>query len=148
MKVKKAYTELFELLNNNRDKTVETIWAEIESLCSGSERAEKTFFKNDDNQIVSIYCYYHKRWEDISDHAYGRKVNSTTGYNTMCKIGVNQWTKQQRLAKLAKEELLSRVSQGLVDVTEIPAEQARIEDERKNIYYSDEYNKLPVSDLN
>ena len=59
----------------------------------------------------------------------------------MCKIGVNEWSKQQRIAKKASSELLTRVSCGEVLAEDISTLQAEIESARSAI----NYDALPTS---
>ena len=109
--VKKAFVELVELLEANENKKVSSIMPQILELVT-SKAQTKTFITNDKGEVVKVFCYYHKVWEDVSEHEYGAKASSASGLNTMCKVGVSNWTKQQRVAKQAKADLLERVANG------------------------------------
>lgn len=130
--VKKVFVELVELLEANQNKKIQTIMPQVLELVSGKS-AQKTFHKDDNGEVVAIYCYYHKCWELVSEVEYGRKASTAHGYNTMCKEGVSLWTKQQRDAKKAKEELLSQVATGEVEPSELPVRLEEIEDTRKRV---------------
>ena len=52
----------------------------------------------------------------------------------MCKEGTSLWTKQQREAKKAKEELLNAVAAGEVPADEIQTRLDQIEDARVAVY--------------
>ena len=139
MAIKKQYQELFDFINSNKQKKISSVYDELVQLMSASTRMEATFKKDSDGNITHIYCYYHKKWEDLSVHEFGTKSKSTTGYNTMCKVGVNQWSKQQREAKRAKELMLEQVASGEVRAEDIQTRLAEIEQERTTIVYPDNY---------
>ena len=141
MKIKKAYVELIALLEANSNKKVSTILAEVKALCESKNASAsdsgKTFLKNDEGEVIAIYCYYHKVWEPLIDVEYGTKKHSTTGLNTMCKAGVSSWTKQQRIAKQSKESLLGKLAIGELEVSDLESEMAKIEATRVSIEMGD-----------
>ena len=111
MAIKKDYQLIVEFLEANQNKKVATILEQLREMCSQSNTV--TFKKDADGNVTEVFCYYHKRWESLATHEYGKKAsNKATGLNTMCKVGYNQWTKQQSAAKKAKEQLLTRVAAG------------------------------------
>lgn len=126
MKVKKVFVELVAFLEANQNKKVSSILDDIKKMTM-SKKIDSTILKNAKGEVVAIFCYYHKQWELISDVDYGAKKNTASGYNTMCKIGVSKWTKQQRNAKNSSQELLKNVSEGKVDHTKLLKLQADIE---------------------
>ena len=129
MSIKKSYIEIVEFLQANENKKVSTIIEEI-LLLAESKKASKTFIEDEEVNVIAIYCYYHKQWELLSDVPYGSKANSSTGFNTMCKVGTSMWTKKQRDAKKAKAELLDRVSVGDISPADIKHHQSDIESMR------------------
>ncbi|MGI9571568.1 MAG: hypothetical protein ACR2PH_17925 [Desulfobulbia bacterium] len=131
--VKKAYVELIELLRANENKKVSTILPQILEMVTSKGGVGKTFMKDDEGNVIAIYCYYHKKWEPISECEYGQKASTAHGFNTMCKEGVSNWTKQQRKAKIANEKLLDDVANGDVEVGLIGDIKQTIDDERKAI---------------
>jgi uncharacterized protein with NRDE domain len=134
--VKKQFEELYAVLEENKNKKVSTILPQLIELMSKKNNASgqaNTFIKDDEGNVVAIYCYYHKKWELLSDVEYGSKKGTATGYNTMCKEGVSKWTKQQRVKKAQEAELLTKVSSGELAVEDIAVEQARILEESKVI---------------
>jgi len=133
--VKKQYEEIYSLLEASKNKKVSTVLPQLIELMSrknNSSGQANTFLKVND-EVVAIYCYYHKKWELLSECEYGSKKNTATGYNTMCKEGVSKWTKQQRVKKLANEELLTRVASGEVLPEDIAVEQGLIAEQAKEI---------------
>lgn len=132
--VKKAYVEIARILNENSNKKVSSILPELMELMtskgSGGSDIGKTFLKDENGEVFAIYCYYHKKWELISECEYGQKKGTATNLNTMCKEGVSNWTKQQRIAKKAKEQLLAQLASGELSVEDLPNAQAEIEDNR------------------
>lgn len=130
--VKKQFEELYALLQANENKKVSTIMPQLIELMSKKSAGGgvgTTFYKEDE-EVVAVYCYYHKKWELVSVAEYGKKAsNQATGLNTMCKEGVNQWTKNQRDKKLKEAELLTKVATGLLLPEDIASEQAKIAEE-------------------
>ena len=126
MIVKKVYIELHTLLLNNKKKTVSDLMPEILKLMN-SKTSDLNHKVDDSGNVTHMFCYYHKQWEDITVYPYGSKSNSTTGLNTMCKIGVNKWTKQQRVYKQSKAELLDQLASGDLEVSELASKLEEIE---------------------
>ena len=132
MAIKKDYVELVNFLETNKNKKVETILAAVREMCS--QKVETTFKKDDNGNVTHVYCYYHKVWEDVSQVEYGKKAsNKATGLNTMCKVGLNQWSKQQRVAQKEKNELLEKMAKGEVSQEEFTQELDAIELRRNTI---------------
>lgn len=125
MSIKKQFVELIALLEANPNKKVSTLLPQLLELAT-SKGGGNTFHKDEAGNVVAIYCWYHKQWELVSDVPYGKKASSATGLNTMCKDGVSQWSKQQRTAKKANVDLLTKVGVGEVLPADIAAEQAKI----------------------
>lgn len=107
MTIKKSYADVVAFLEANKTKKVATILLDEEFLALVSQTKQaKTFLTNADGEVIAIYCYYHKQWELLSEVEFGKKASSTTGYNTMCKIGVSKWTKQNNQAKQVGQTVL------------------------------------------
>lgn len=132
LNVKKAYAELVEFLQENEGKKVSTIMPQILEMVSGKARASTVRYDEEGN-VTHIYCYYHKEWEDVSVVPYGKKANSTSGLNTMCKEGLSHWNRQQREKKKAEADLLAKVAKGEVAPEDIAAEMEAIEEACKVI---------------
>ena len=151
MTIKKAYVELIEFLEANKNKKVSTILEEAKSMCesknSSASDTGSTFIKNDEGEVIAMFCYYYKRWMPLCDVEFGVKKNTASGYNTMCKSGVSNWTKQQRKATKAKSELLSKVASGDILPEELTEHQANIEAERKSIVECDEVSFATSEDV-
>lgn len=132
MAIKKDYVELVEFLTNNKNKKVETILDQVREMCS--QKVELTFRKDNEGNVTHVFCYYHKVWEDVSVVEYGKKAsNKSTGLNTMCKVGLNAWSKQQRVAQKEKNDLLEKMSKGEVTREEFALELEAIETRRQSI---------------
>jgi len=135
MSIKKPYVSLVEFLESNQNKKVSSILEEIKLMCE-SKKTGSTLIKIDD-KVVAVFCYYHKQWEIVEHVPYGSKINTQSGLNTMCKVGVSKWTKAQRDAKKAKESLLDGVSNGDINPADIKSLQIDIESARHVIDESD-----------
>ena len=137
MTIKKAFVEIVELLEANENSKVKSILPDVIQLASakqgGGGGGATTFHKNEDGEVVGIRCFYHGKWMSPAVVEFGKKASSSTGLNSMCKDGVSKWTKQQRQAKLAKEELLTQVASGEVDASELTARLEQIEADRNTV---------------
>lgn len=134
--IKKDFVELFNFLEANQGKKVSTIMAELTEMMSrksGGGGNFKTFIKDEQGNVTHVYCYYHNKWEDVTECEYGVKKHSASGLNTMCKEGVSMWTKQQRVKKQETAELLARVASGEVKPEDIAAEQELIAERANEI---------------
>lgn len=134
--IKKQFVEISNILEENKNKKVSTILPQLLELmtkANNASGASHTFHKNDDGEVVAVFCYYHKKWELVSQVEYGTKKNTATGLNTMCKVGVSQWTKQQRLAKKEESSLLTRLSSGEVTIEDLPTLQQELNETKKVI---------------
>ena len=129
--------DILDFLEINKDKKVSTIRVELQEMLdqlSVSNRPlGRTYLVGPDNKVFAIYCYYHKQWELLSEVEYGQKVSSSTGYNTMCKIGVREWTRQQKLIKMIPGEILKLVETGKLDFSEVSSYKAKREAELRVI---------------
>ena len=129
--IKKDFVAIVELLEANQNKKVSSILPQLLELCTkknnGGSDIGKTFIKNDNDEVVAVYCYYHKKWEVVAEVPYGKKAGTSTGLNTMCKEGVSNWTKAQRKAKQAESDLLTKLASGDLEVTQLADAKADIE---------------------
>ena len=130
--IKKDFIALIAFLEENSTKKVSTILEEAKLLCT-KKTNDKTFILDSEGNVTRVFCYYHKQWEDVSAIEYGPKKNTASGLNTMCKEGVSQWTKQQRIATKAKQELLTKLSEGEIEVSDLSDLQHEIERTRLKI---------------
>jgi len=137
MATKKVFLPLMELLNANLNAKVDTLMDRIEALTSaktgGGARMSENTISDAEGNVTHIFCYYHKMWEPVAEVEFGKKGSSPTGLSNMCKEGTAAWTKQQRDAKKAREELLTQVGAGEVVPGDIEARTAEIEAIRSKI---------------
>lgn len=133
--IKKQYVELVEFLEANKGKKISSIIDEVRAMCEAKKGGSdgKTFEKDEEGNVVRVFCWYHKEWEDVATTEYGTKKGTATGLNTMCKQGVSAWTKQQRVAKQAKNDVLNRIMSGELTTEEAQPLLAEIEDARTTI---------------
>lgn len=108
MTIKKQYKDIVTFLQENKDKKItKALLEQVYTMCESKTKG-RTFAKDGD-QVVAIYCYYHKQWEMLDQCEYGSKASSSTGYNTMCKKGVRGWTRTQKLLKDLDSKILSKI---------------------------------------
>jgi len=131
--IKTQYQDVHNLLQDNAGKKLTTKLMDQFVELMQSKVMAKTFKKDDEGIVTHVYCYYHKEWENISEIDYGKKASTSTGLNTMCKQGVSNWTKQQRVMKLAKAKLLDDVASGEVEASELANSIALIDEQAKQI---------------
>lgn len=134
--IKKAFAEVYQLLVENENCKVKTVLPQLVELMSKKSSGGsngKTFLTNDKGKVTHVFCYYHKKWEDVTIAEYGTKKSTATGLNTMCKEGVSQWTKQQREKKQANELIVEKVMNGELKPEDIADEKAKIEEQAKRI---------------
>jgi membrane-associated PAP2 superfamily phosphatase len=123
--IKTQYAEIVALLEANKNKKVSTMLPQILELVTTKQNS-KNFIKDSEGNVTSVYCYYHKQWEEVSTHEYGKKASSATGLASMCKVGVSHWTKQQRAKKAAETALLASLAHGSTSIKDLPALQEAI----------------------
>lgn len=131
--VKKAFQPVVEFLQENKDSKVKTVLDDVIEMCKAkSAGGVATASHRDENgDVVAIRCNYYGLWFPTSHVAFGRKEGSNTGFNSMCKEGANNFSKQQRQYKQARENLLDQVAAGELKPEQIPAEQEKLEAARK-----------------
>ena len=135
MTIKKAFTAINAMLVENEDKKVKTIMPDLIELMSAKTAGggASSVHRDSNGDVVAILDYYFKKWLPVNLIEFGAKANSATGLNTMCKMGVSLWTKQQRDFKKGKEDLLTEVGLGNVLPTDIQAALDDLETERAYI---------------
>ena len=148
MSTKKAFIPIVELLEANKNKQVSAVLPQVLELTAakagGGGRSSSNVRTNDKGEVTHVLCYYHKMWEDVTKAEYGKKASSPNGLNNMCKEGVAAWTKQQRDAKKAKDELLTQVGKGEIEPKDIQTRMDKIEKERaKIIPREDKHGEAP-----
>jgi len=115
--IKKQFVSIFSIIETNKDKFSKSLYQSLVDECTSKTLAQ-TFRTNDDGDL-EVFCWYHKEWENTTTCEYGNKKGTKTGLNTMCKQGVSSWTKQQRVLKSSKENLLTQVMNGDVQQDEL-----------------------------
>jgi hypothetical protein len=123
--IKKGFTEVYNILIANEDVLVSDIMSLLVPIMESQQRDKNHYFDDDGNMFV--FCYYHKDWEMCKQVEYGKKANTATGLNSMCKVGTNQWTKQQRDFKKSKSNLLELVANGSLAIEDINSEVEKLE---------------------
>lgn len=131
--IKKQYLDVHSLIIDNKGKKLTPKLIEKLEALMASKVNSKTFELNEAGEVTRVFCYYHKEWEEVSTTPYGVKKSTAHGLNTMCKQGVSNWTRQQRLMKVAKAKLLDSVANGEIEASELPNELALIEEAAKTI---------------
>lgn len=142
MSIKKVFNELNTLLAANQDKLVSELMPQLIELMSSKNASGSngpTSYKDENGKVIAVFCYYHKKWELVADHEYGAKAGTTTGLNSMCKLGVNQWTKQQREFKKAQSALLTRLASGELEVSQLSEAQAELNVAKDSIVFAESY---------
>jgi len=121
---KKSFSEVVAFLEASKNKKVATILPMIYEMTKAKNQAKTSFELG--GQVVAIYCYYHKQWEILADVDYGLKASSSTGWNTMCKVGVNLWTKQNRNVKQVGNIIIDMLEAGELGTNDIADKKAEL----------------------
>ena len=143
--IKKNFEELYTLLNSNQEMKVEDIMQQALSLMVSKQR-DKNHRESLDG--LWIFCYYHKEWELVSQVEFGSKASSATGYNSMCKVGVNAWTKQQRDFKTNKANLLEEMIAGKLEASDLSERIEDLEIIKDSIIPLIEYHEVMAHEIN
>lgn len=131
--IKTQFVTLHNLIKENEGKKLTPkLIAKFEALMESKVMA-KTFKKDDEGNVTHIFCYYHKEWEEVANVPYGKKASTSHGFNTMCKQGVSNWTKQQRVMKAEKAQLLDDVANEVVPSSDLAQTLKEIEERAKTI---------------
>lgn len=115
---KKQFQSLVEFLEANKDKKIKDVLNEIYAQTALKVQA-KTALVDKDGKVLAVFCYYHKQWEVLDEVEYGKKASSTTGFNTMCKIGTSKWTKQNNAIKQVDNTILNLLESGELKLEDI-----------------------------
>lgn len=132
MAIKKAFQPIVELLEANQKAKVADVLDQVRELAAakGAGGTATTIHRNEAGEVDYIHCYYFKQWMPVSHVEFGAKKSSASGFDTMCKEGVSNWGRQQRVAKAEKEAVLERVATGELKPEAIQAELDAIEARR------------------
>ena len=135
MAIKKQFQDLVNLLEASADKKVKSIMDDILALVETKSRGSSanTAHRDDKGNLVAIFDYYFKQWMPISHIEFGAKSSSNTGFNSMCKEGVSNWTRQQNAAKKAEGKLLDDAINGDVAPDQLKEIKAQIDVDRTSI---------------
>lgn len=133
--IKKAFQPIVAFLEDNKNKKVDTVLQEVKDMCAakGAGGTATTVHRDENGNVIAIHDYYFKQWMPLSHVEFGAKAGSASGFNTMSKEGVSNWSKQQRDYRKGKEELLELVGKGEVAPDEIQARLEQLEEDRKRI---------------
>jgi hypothetical protein len=114
-----------EFITANSNKKLDSVKSELlhliqELVSQQSNRAVTDAWRgSSDNGTLECFCYYHKTWEKVTTETYGSKQGSKHGFNNMCKVGTNAWTKWNKVRKQVDERILSDVMKGMIKQDEI-----------------------------
>lgn len=133
--IKKAFLPIVELLQaavaENSKVRVSEVLDGVLDLASAKSGAgggkATTFHRNEAGEVTAVKCYYHNLWMDPRVAEFGEKKSSASGLNSMCKDGMSKWTKQNSEFKKAQAELLSKVSSGEINPSDIAAHLQNLE---------------------
>ena len=135
MTIKKVFQPIIELLQSNLQATVSDLMGQIEAIAmakpggGGGDGSPKSVL-NPDGTPHAIFCYYHRKWELVSEVEFGAKLSSATKLNSMCKEGAARWSAQNTKSKTDTADLLPSISSGDLAIADIPSAQAKIETTR------------------
>lgn len=132
MTIRKENIALVQFLEDNKNKKVSSILEEFTLLCEKKKRDNTAIYDKDRN-VLAIFCWYHKTWEIVETVEFGTKSGTKTGLNTMCKEGVNSWTKANNNYKKATLNLLSLIENGDIDITDLTLRKSELLETKETI---------------
>jgi len=148
MTTKKMFVELVDFLEANKTKKVSAILEEVKQMTQQKTQLKTVIFDENKN-VVAVFCYYHKQFELVNDVPYGKKASSTSGLNTMCKVGVSKWTKQNRRIKDVNQKVLELLETGEIKSDQIGDYKEKLIEEAKTMDTEDmPTGYLTVEELN
>jgi len=115
---KETHKDVVAFLLRNQNKKVSTILNDVLDMTKRKARTKASICDANGN-VFAIYCYYHKQFELVSETPYGAKKSSSTGLNTMCKVGTSLWTKQNNRVKKIGSVILSEIESGELKTEDI-----------------------------
>ena len=121
--IKKPFQNLVSFLEANQNKKVSSILDAVIEMASskGAGSSATTCYRNEAGEVQFIRCGYFQQWLPIAFVEFSKKEGTASGYAPMCKEGQSLWSKKQRDAKKAKEQVLEDVANGEVRPEDIPA---------------------------
>lgn len=132
MAIKKMFSAIVDLLEANVDKKVSSVIEQVIKLAeakTGGGGGVSAFHVVED-VVVAVRCSYHKLFFDPRVVDFGAKTSSATGLSSMSKDGTAKWNAQYKTAKEAEAGLLTRLTNGEIEVADIGTEQEAIATER------------------
>lgn len=121
MAIKKVFLPILAILESAMTSTVAEVIEQVRAVASakvgGGGGKATNFHRNEAGDIVAIKCYAFDKWMDPRVVDFGKKANTPTGYNTMCKAGVAVWTQAQSAFKKGKEAVVAQLLAGEIDNT-------------------------------
>jgi len=136
--IKKAYVSIMSLLAANMDATVADIYPQVEELASakagGGGGKATTFHRDEDGNVVALFCAYFKKWFPVDGEVeFGKKASTQSGFNNYSKQGLSHWNKQLNDFKKAKEQLLVDIAADPSLASELQAKLDELEEQRAAI---------------
>ncbi len=131
-KTKKVFKDLVSFLEVNKDKMIKNILPEIYNLTHSKIcRVEgDSFIKDKSGKLVAAMCFYYRQWMIVTGEnavEFGLKAKTKTGFNTMCKAGLELWLKQQKTAKQATKQIVVDIKADVLAIKDISKREDEIE---------------------
>lgn len=128
--VKKAFQPIVAFLEANKDKTVSEILGDVIALTAAKgSRVASASLKDADGKTWAVRCYWHEQWELVDGEGaveYGPKANTSTGLNSMCRSGTNQWNAANNGKKKQKEQIFQDLMAQKITHEEAQAQTAEL----------------------
>ncbi len=121
MKYKETLHIVVDLMEKNRNSTVENLMPQIESLVTLPKKSESVTIRNADGEPVAIKDLYFKRWMPLVGPKAVEfdKEKSVIGFNVMCDFGYKLWNKQQREIKKQLYFLIDKLELKEIEIKNI-----------------------------
>lgn len=120
MTIKKAFQSVIAFLESNKDARVSKVLDQVKEMCSakqGGGTTARSFYKVGE-AVVAARCGFFELWFDPTVVEFGKKAGTASGLNSMCKLGVNEWTSRNNAHKKGREEAFSQFTDNKITAEE------------------------------
>ncbi len=113
IKYKKAFEGILAILESNQNKKVSEIIEDIRDTCKKNKAGARPK-AHLQKGILFLHCAYFNMWFNSEKQEFGKKGNSPTGKNNICKEGARLYQSAAAKFKRKSHELLRDIYAGTI----------------------------------
>lgn len=132
MSIKKVFQSVIAFLEANKDARVSKVLPEIMEMCSakqGGGTTARSFYKQGE-ELVAARCGFFEKWFDPAVVEFGKKAGTASGLNSMCKLGVNEWTARNNAHKKGRDAAFADFTAGKLSADDFQAKLREVDSAR------------------